>query len=151
MQDCEKIISHQQLNELTFFKYKWINYLFRKGRDKTRIQQSAISWFFFSYHRMQQNLWATYYRVGFPLENISLFRACTNVGFSSQAFNTLFADIEALKYNVILFGRGSEPWKSEHWRVRTSKVFLGWSEGQKSLHQKHDQKSLCQKHDWMSV
>ena len=28
-------------------------------------------------------------------------------------------------------GRGSERQKSEHWRVRISKVFLGWSEHQK--------------------
>ncbi len=34
-------------------------------------------------------------------------------------------------YWLLYTERGSERWKSEHRRVRTSKVFLGWSERQK--------------------
>ncbi len=47
--------------------------------------------------------------------------------------------------------RGSERWKSERQRVRTSKVFFGWSERRKSLRQQHDRKSLLRKHDQKSL
>ncbi len=47
--------------------------------------------------------------------------------------------------------RGLERRKSERQRVRTSKIFFGWSERQKSLCWKHDKKSLHQKNDQKSL
>jgi hypothetical protein len=68
-------------------------------------------------------------------DNLKTLRMETIMSTGQCYLNYTCAVCTVLLIKYIIIERGSERWKSEHWRVRTPKVFFGWSERQKSKDQ----------------